>query len=969
MLTFLEQVADYVGKTDNKKLRALCIVTPNQRAGLFLKKYLSKVINNAAWAPDIMSMDDLVARMTKLKIPESVSLLLEFYQTYKKIEKDKADELEEFLKWAPVVLRDFNDIDAHVENAEKLFNNILDIKRIETWNPEHKEPTEFQLKYLQFFKKLNTYHQKFKENLLEKKLAYHGLAYRIAAHDAHRIELPWEKIIFAGFNALSDSEEKLTSTLKKRGIAEQLWDADSYYINNPKNKNHEAGLFLRKQLKKEKRDNSLFLENNFSIQPKNIRIFGIAKSVNQVKLCANILKNLPIEQTSSSKTTVVLANENLLMPMINSIPKEIEKVNITMGYPLRKTSLYGLIVSVFQMHITTQRMKTAKPGSEPAFYYKDLLRFFGHPAIQLIWISKGYNTLQYNNWIETINKSKNPFLRVFREDEQQQNQNNGIQGLYGFLFRNFATHPAGLLDALENLIFLLHHGFKDHSASKGISIEKSPWFTDFESLYDLKIVIRKLKNYLQENQIGWDLYNLFMFFQSMSRESRISMIGEPLQGLQIMGMLETRNLDFENVIILSANEDILPASKPGNSFIPFDIKINYNIPVTKDKDAVYAYHFYRLLQRAKNIYIIYNTQTQDIGSSEKSRFITQLEMELPSYNPAITISNQIISLPSATNQSQTDIIIRKTPEILKILEQINEKGFSPTTLNHYIKCPLFFYFRHIAGISETDTLEETIEANTLGSIVHEVLQDLYEEYFGGKKILESEKLDQMLKKVPKLTQKKFEKLYPGGDISRGKNLLMFKVSVRYVENFLKFEKKFVEQEKRNNNYITYLNSEKTFTAYLNIPHGEKQKKVKITGTADRIDQSGKKTRIIDYKTGKVDPASELKLTDWADLITQMKLGKTFQLLMYANLFQKSKQSVNPVIPGIFSLRSIGKGLLSPSIIIDKQKKDIDEQTLERFEKELKTLINKIFDKEIPFTKTPDTKNCKLCDFRITCNRQ
>ncbi|MFP4287940.1 MAG: PD-(D/E)XK nuclease family protein [Bacteroidales bacterium] len=969
MLTFLEQVAAYVGKKDNKKLHEICIITPNQRAGLFLKKHLAKTIQNASWAPDIMSMDEFIAQVNKLKIPESTSLLLEFYQTYKAIEKEKADELEEFLKWAPVVLKDFNDIDGHVENAEKLFNNILDIKRIETWNPEHKEPTEFQLKYLQFFKKLNIYHQKFRENLLEQKLAYHGLAYRIAAQDAQTVAIPWKKVIFAGFNALSDSEEKLISSLKKRGIAEQLWDADIYYINNPKNQNHEAGLSLRKHLKKQKNNNILFLENNFSIQPKNISIYGVAKSVNQVKLCANILKGLSAGQTNNPKTAIVLANENLLMPMINSLPKEIEKVNITMGYPLRKTSLYGLIVTVFQMHITTQRMGTAKPGSEPAFYYKDLLRFFGHPAIHLIWKSKGYNTLQYNNWIETINKSKNPFLRVFCEEEQQHNHNNGISNLYGFLFRNFATHPAGILDAIGQLTLLLHHSFKDHSSQTGISIEKSPWFTDFESIYDLKIMIRKLKKYFQENQLGWELRNFFMFFQSMSRESRISMLGQPLQGLQIMGMLETRNLDFENVIVLSANEDILPASKPGNSFIPFDVKTNYNIPVTKEKDAVYAYHFYRLLQRAKNIHIIYNTQTQDMGSSEKSRFITQLQMELPAYNPAIKIDSQIISLPSATNQTKSDISIEKTPEILQILEHVNEKGFSPSTLNHYIKCSLFFYFRHIAGISEVDTLEETIEANTLGSIVHEVLQDLYEEYFGGEKILDTDKLDQMRKKLPEITQGKFEKLYPGGDITTGKNLLMYKVALRYVENFLKFEKKFVEQEQKKNNLITYLSAEEELTAYINIPLGEKGKKIKIRGIADRIDQLGPNTRIIDYKTGKVDPASELKLTDWGKLTNEMKLGKTFQLLMYAYLYKKTTQSTNPVLPGIFSLRSIGKGLLSPSIIIDKQKNDIDEDTLEKFEAELKTLISEIFDAETPFTKTPDTENCRLCDFRITCNRQ
>lgn len=969
MLTFLEQVASYVSKTDNKKMHEICIVTPNQRAGLFLKKHLAEIIENASWAPDIMSMDEFIARVNTLKIPEPLSLLLEFYQTYQEVEKEKADNLEEFLKWAPVVLKDFNEIDTNVENAENLFENLLDIKRIEAWNPEQTEPSDFQMKYLRFFKKLKIYHQKFRERLLEQQLAYHGLAYRIAARNAQTIAIPWKRLIFAGFNALSYTEEKLINTLKKRGIAEQLWDADRYYTFNPKNQHHEAGYFIRKHLKKEKKDSILFLEDNFSFASKNIRIYGVAKSVNQVKICANILKSMPYEHTNSPKTAIVLANENLLMPMINSIPEEIEKVNITMGYPLRKTSLYGLIVRIFQMHITTQRMKTAKPDTEPAFYYKDLLRFFGHPAVNLLWKSKGFNTLEYNHWIETINISKNPFLRVYREQNHEKNQHHKISELYGFLFRNFTTTPADILDAIEYLTVLLHHSYKDHALAKGISIEKSPWFTDFESIYFLKIIIRNLKKYIEENQVVWDLRNLFMFFQSMSREARISMLGEPLQGLQIMGMLETRNLDFENVIILSANEDILPASRSGNSFVPFDVKINYNIPVTKEKDAVYAYYFYRLLQRAKNIHIIYNTQTQDMGSSEKSRFITQLQMELPGYNPAIQIKDQIISLPSASDQKNNDIIIRKTPDILKILDEINTKGFSPSTLNHYIKCSLFFYFRHIAGISETDTLEETIESNTLGSVVHEVLQDLYEEHFGAEKILDTTRLDQMRKKTQILTRQKFEKLYPGGDITTGKNLLMYKVAVRYVENFVEFEKKFVEEQMKQNNLITYLNAEEELIAHINISDGERNKKVKIKGIADRIDLFKGSTRIIDYKTGKVDPSNELKLQDWEHLTSEMKLGKTFQLLMYAYLFRQSKQSKAPILPGIFSLRSIGKGLLTPTIMVNKQKKDIDEETLKIFEKELKALFSKIFDKETPFTKTPNIENCQLCDFKITCNRQ
>ncbi|MFP4065377.1 MAG: hypothetical protein ACLFS0_07730 [Bacteroidales bacterium] len=592
MQTFLDQVAEKVLEQTDHSMESICLVTPNRRAGLFLKKAFSVKITKPVWAPDVLSMEDFIQRITGITLQEPVALLLDFYRIYCREEQEKAEPLEEFLKWAPMLIRDFNDIDAHMPDPKSLFDSVTDVKRVETWNPDGDPLSEFQQKYLRFFEKFKRWHAALAAELTKGKIAYQGLAYRHAATALSAEEspnLPWSYIYFIGFNALNQAEETIIRSLTRKKKAEIIWDADNYYVNNP---NHEAGMFLRKYRKAWNLEKLSFMGNHFSMVKKNIEIYGVAKNVNQAKLAANILQNLPKESIPSHQTAIVLANEDLLLPVLNSIPEDMGKVNITMGFPIRKTSIYALFESLFQMHVTTQRMKSAATGLKSAFYFKDVVRFFRHPVISVLAAKEG-ETLSTEAFVREIYASKKTFIS-FERLAGFWGDAGEFNSLFSPFLEGFAKQPHKIIPALLELNSKLDEAFRKKSKQEEIPVENAPWFTDFETLYPISVVLRKLDTFARQQAEVNDLRTLFMLFQAMTRESKLVLSGEPLAGLQIMGMLETRNLDFRNLIILSANEDILPAAKSTHSLIPFDVKVHYNIPVYKEKDAIFAYHFYRL---------------------------------------------------------------------------------------------------------------------------------------------------------------------------------------------------------------------------------------------------------------------------------------------------------------------------------------------------------------------------------------
>ena len=387
---------------------------------------------------------------------------------------------------------------------------------------------------------------------------------------------------------------------------------------------------------------------------------------------------------------------------------------------------------------------------------------------------------------------------------------------------------------------------------------------------------------MKEYKIEISLQSIRKIFNQTVRTTNIPFYGEPLKGIQIMGMLETRTLDFENLILLSANEGFIPSSKNQNSFIYYDIRRKFGLPTYKDKEAIYAYHFYRMIQRSKNIFLLYNTETDGINSSDKSRFISQLLYELPKYNPNTNFDIKLLNTPTYKNK-KPEIIIEKNKNIYKLLLQKAKKGFSPSSLNTYINCPLQFYFQEIEKIREEEKTESTIKPSTFGTVIHEVLHKLFEPFID--KVLTIEDIKSMHSNYKKILNKSFKDNYKDGNISIGKNLLSVEVANNFIKSFLNKEAELINEIQKNGQDLVIKKLEEKFKSFIIIFSNDKKIDVNIKGFVDRIDIIGNTIRIIDYKTGAM-KQKELRFNDRDSLLNESKFSKAFQILMYLYLYLK-----------------------------------------------------------------------------------
>ena len=957
MQSFLEEVSLYILEKHQDTTGDLCIVTPNRRAGLFLRKHLAANVSKPIWAPEVLSIEDFINRISGMAISDKMGLLFEFYRVYRDMEKDGADDIDAFFSWAPTLLADFDDIDSAMAERGKLYEFLGDIRYIDTWNPDGSPLTEFQQNYLDFIRKLGHYHVALASHMTGKGMAWQGLSSRKAANiiEAGDAALPWKNVVFAGFNALTQAEECIIHTLLKDGRAEYIADSDPYYEDD---ESHEAGRFIRKYRKKfslPERENQPGLYAGIA---KKIRLLGIAKNVNQARLAGNLLKQEEV-LSASEQTAVVLANEALLIPLLNALPASVNAINVTMGYPIEKTNMYRFFDSLF--HLFLHGVLIGKEGSV-SFYHKDLHRVFSHSLAGLLWDSKKGKMLS-TALLQKLAASNKSFC-TFEELAGMSNQAEAFTSAFGFLQTNWQQKTEEIFPALLDLAASFDQLFRDKAAASGSDIVQTPFFADFESLYYFASIFRRLKDYLNEFPFLSELKTLYRMMRQAAAETRLAFLGEPLQGLQVMGMLETRSLDFKNVVLLSANENILPKPKSVQSFIPFEVKKAFGLRLYQEQDAIFAYHFYRLLQRAENIYLIYNTQSEDIGSSEKSRFLTQLQFELPGYNAETLIKEDIVSMPPQTGQAEQEIVIPKTDDIMSRLHQIAKTGFSPSALSRYVNCPLQFYLEKVVGLDESDAVEETMEAATIGSVVHAALEELYKPYTG--QVLKTENLQEMKGRLEKSLQQSFQSEYSGGNISSGKNLLLYHLVKRYIENQLKAENEYIRKASENNQFLTVLALESKLKATLQValPSGTTVD-VLIKGLADRIDRLGGVVRVIDYKTGRIG-SSELSFREWEEPFTNSDKAKNFQLLCYAWMYHKMHPEQNDIEPGIISTRTPAKG--SQTMKHPGGKGVLQPQHLAEVEKALHQLISEILDPSQDFIQTQDVDKCKYCNFKVLCGR-
>ncbi len=957
MQSFLEQLVIHLLEKHEDDINDLCIVLPNRRAGLFLKTHLVNKLNKTFWAPEVLATEDFVALLAEVEIADSTTLLFELYETVKAVNPNEIESFDEFSKWGQILLNDFNEIDRYLVDASQLFGNLKDIKELETWTLNAEHLTDFQSKYLTFWKSLKGFYFDFQKRLLGKHQAYQGLAYKLVTGNVEeRIKKhTWKKIIFAGFNALNKAEERIIEKLLNAGTAEIIWDTDAYYINNP---NQEAGKFIRKynetgNFKKIADQNFVIEENLLSTENKTITIIGSAKNVAQAKVAGNLINDLKKENGSLQATALVLADENLLFPVLHSLPSDLTDINVTMGYPLKNTPVSGYFDLVFNLH--ENGLKLSKGKANYSFYHTDLIKLLSHPYTSII-LSGDNNSTSVKRVVQIIQRRNIVFAglsmikNIFAEFKNEKE----FDILSAIL--NHWTTPIDALKCITNLINLLKNSIikqRELQSENKASLE-------LEYLFAFTKIIKRIQDLsIDYDTCINDIKTLRSLINQIVRSSSLPFYGEPLMGLQVMGMLETRTLDFENVVLLSCNEDILPSGKSVNSFIPFELKRHFGLPTYSDKEAIFAYHFYRLIQRAKNIYLLYNTESDAFGSGEKSRYVTQLIYELPKVNPNIIIKEMLVNIPILTDKNTDEIVIIKSPETIEKLKAKAEYGFSPSLLNKYRNCSLQFYFHSIAGLKELDEVEETIGADILGSSIHKVLQNLYTPFIA--KIIMPSDIKEMLKIVDTSTIEVFEKEYSKNEISYGQNLLTLKVAIKFITNFLNKEIETISSSKKNSQPTIIRALEQELEATINIG----KQSVKIRGNADRIDSIGKYIRIVDYKTGIADN-KELKFDHWDEIRTDSNLSKSFQLLMYALMYQKMNPAITSnIVSGIITFRELSAGLKTVKV---NGSDELNKAILSEFETQVKQLLTEIFNPAVAFIQTTEIDNCEYCSFKRVCKR-
>lgn len=908
MVTFIEDVLKDL-KEKQVDFSSLIFVLPSKRAGVFLKYHLPNFVKQTIFAPEIISIENFVEDLSQLKQLSNVELLFHFYDTYKKVTpKVELESFESFSKWSQILLQDFNEIDRYLVPSNDIFDYLSAIQELNHWSLEEQK-TEFVSNYLKFWKRLKIYYNQFNEDLLQSGVAYQGLIYKEAVeHVESYIQNNTKHHIFLGFNALNTSEEQIIQAFLQNETALIYWDIDNTFINDTL---HGAGYFTRQH-----RDNwAYFKKNNFNWiannykKEKNITVIGCPKSVGQSKYVGSLLDELSKKNNNLSKTAVVLGEENLLIPVLNAIPEQIKALNVTMGFPLKSIPLATLFEQLFNIH----KRNTKR------FYFKDVLAVLSNQMVQPVLKSGTAinNAIQKNN-IVFITFDE---LIALAESEDK--------SIIKLLFEDWDTSIETVLEKCAQLIITVKKALDTNKNKNRLELE---YLFRFHTLFNEIINLNKTYNYIN------DVSTLHSIYKELLSSETLDFKGEPLDGLQIMGMLESRVLDFETVIITSVNEGILPSGKSHNSFIPFDVKLENKLPTYKEKDAVYTYHFYKLIQRAKNIYIIYNTEVDALKGGEKSRFITQLEVE--GYH---NIKHKIAA-PKVPVLHHKLTSIKKDNSAIERLEVIAGKGFSPSSLTNYIRNPLDFYFDKILGIKDIEDVEETVAANTLGSVIHNVLEDFYKPLQG--EYLTIEQLKKMKTLIDSRVTHHFTDLYKKGDITTGKNLISFEIAKRYISNFINSE---IEALKADNT-IKIIAIEVDNTIKINMP--ELNFPVKLTGKVDRVDMLNGVIRIIDYKSGKV-LQNNLEIIDWDTLTSDYKAySKPFQVLTYAYMMHLENKIKLPVEAGIISFKNLQEGFLKfakKESTYGKKNTVITEDILLAFEIELKKLILEICNPALPFT--------------------
>lgn len=928
MDSFLHTVARRIWDEHQHDIDRITVVFNNRRAGLFLKKELRTFGDKPFFLPDIIGIDDLVATLGQKQITPHEFLLFELYDIHRNMEgvDRRFDTFEEFISFGEMMLADFSEIDLYCVDAEKLFSHIKDYKRLGEWDVTGAPLTPFQERYLKFYESLNTYYTQLRANLDKEHKAYTGMAYRYVAENIDTLasRLESNHVYFVGFNALSASESRIIRHYVRQGLGTLLCDGDAYYFDDDR---QEAGYFLREN--KKRFDGIGDFDDHFSLEEKTIHIIDCPENVLQAKACGQIVDQMKKpSDTTLQDTAIVLADESMLLPVLNSLPKQVKATNVTMGFPFTLSNVNALATRLMALYANARDDK---------FYHVDLTNVLSDTLVAKFLETKD----MYARITGFINSQK--VIRARKEDIVLMLNNIEKRDEIMFLFEKASPSVDEVMDLIRRLFALL----VDADVFGANTKEK-------ESLACLLQIL----NYLNDLQVKRNFIvridTLQKIYQRIAQRRTVPFYGEPLEGLQILGMLETRSLDFTNIVLLSLNEGTLPAGRSSNSLIPLSLKTAYGIPAFKEKDAVYAYNFYRLIQRASNVWLLYSSDSEGMGKGEPSRFILQIENELATRYPNIKISKEVVAAFNKTSKNATGLSIGKDERTLQHLNELAQNGFSPSALNRYRGCPMQFFYGDVLHIKVREEVNEDLEANELGSYIHDLLKQIYSR--DTDHIIKIDTLQKALNEIDTMVDESFKREVLKGRSEEGKNRLYNEVAKTQISHFLKKE---IESLKKDNRIeISLLEEDMVVPLKL----GDKGAKVNIKGVADRVDLFNGRLRIADYKSGRVN-STDLAVKD-EHFDPHAIPDKWFQVMTYAWLYCRKHKYVGPFTAGIFALGALSSDFMA---VQWADESELTDKHIDLFEEHLSDLLTEIMDPTTDFFARPDQKRCGYCPFARICD--
>ena len=897
MTPYLKQTIQSLLRKHND-LQEVVIVLPSKRARVFLQHYLIQEIKSAQFAPEVFSIESFIEHFSPLKKANQTHQLFTLYRVYKKHLPEAAqDDFTIFMQWGARLLKDFNDIDAYRVNAKDSLENLAEFYTLEGFNlPED------QLSFPPvFWEKLFPIYQDFQALLIEQQGATLGMLYQDALDELEIYLTNTTKAhYFVGFNALNKAEQDLIQEFLAKNKGEVFWDLDESFF---KDKLHAAGRFIRsyqEEWKYYRQHPQNFIDGAF-LGKKKIQAIGFNGNIEQSQYVHKFLEQYKAEEGSIA---VVLGNENLLLPVLSSLPSDLSHWNVTMGYAINQLPISDFFKTLITLH--------ANEG-EDGMERKASLQLLSFPPLKKQLIQ----SRELKSMIEVLQQN-------FDAQLSQEEIKPFVQNDYGrLIFSSVAGNVSVLIDHLIQLVDLFEANFyreKEHFSCAVMAL--------------LKKVFLQLKIQIEAANFPIEITALSFLFQESLALQTLDFSGDPIQGLQIMGMLETRALDFDHILITNVNEGVLPVGKNDQSFFPFSMKKKFGLPTFLDNDAIYTYHFYRLLQRAKNIHLLYNSKSEGLSAGEKSRFIRQLAFSNLSQHEFSDeqFSKEIVAI------NPTEVSVDKTPQMLEKLKELAESGFSSTSLGAYLYDPISFYNNYLLGVKPDFSVTKTLSNIARGNIVHDCLEELYGYNIGASMTVAD--YDKMILDLPGSLLGHYQKVYPKMPVPSGENLLIVKAYERSILQLLTHEKMLVQQ----GNELIILKLEKKFNAPLN--HPSFKHKVNITGKIDRIDQLNGVTRLIDYKTGDID-RNKLAWSNWDGFAGDYKKLPLFQLLLYAWGYDGFAE----VEAGIISLKR-PKAYVLPLIRKDLPKEInaavVDQAFKKEIEEYLASLILEIFDEKKSF---------------------